>query len=139
MVSLADLMKKANESVPSASDRHLADKLDGHIQETEQVKETEQKITPEALPALDYLKTKISELQGLLEKAAPGYEGLLFHIHKNLAENPDVNFLLSEEEVGTVVLGLSKKKGIVLAEAAKKSGNRTPSGKKLSDLTADDL
>lgn len=89
------------------------------------------------LTSVEQVKQRISELHTALTSRLPGYEGLLQIIHRNLANDPDVVTLLSKEEVGTVVAALSQRKGIVLAKAA--GSGKTSSGKKLSQITTDDL
>jgi hypothetical protein len=68
----------------------------------------------------DLISNKIHNLQNLLQAAAPNYELLLREIHTNLAADADVVHLLSEEQIGVIVAGLSKKKGIVIAEVMTK-------------------
>lgn len=64
----------------------------------------------------DIIKQRIYDLQEKLQTAAPGYESLLHNIHQALAKDPDAVHLLTDEEVGTICAGLSKRTGIVIAE-----------------------
>lgn len=73
----------------------------------------------------EQVKQKIAELQQRLQTAAPGYESILHDIHKALAADEAVTLLLTDEEVGIICAGLSKKKNIVLAESGGKSSSST--------------
>lgn len=80
---------------------------------------------------------RIADLQVALQQRAPNYEYLLKVIHTNLKDDPELPHLLSPEQVGIIVAGLSQKKGIILAKAAGK--DKTASGKKLKDVSLGDL
>lgn len=69
------------------------------------------------LTSSDLIKQRIYDLQEKLQTAAPGYESILHTIHQALAKDPDTVHLLSDEEVGIICAGLSKRTGIVIAEA----------------------
>lgn len=88
------------------------------------------------LTDLEQISGKIAQLHEAMQKSAPGYESLLFHIHKVLSMNEDLSILLTEEQIGTICAGLAKRKNIVIATAITK-GNTNHSGKKLSQLNAD--
>lgn len=92
------------------------------------------KIIPTTLGPAEIIKQKISELQVALQAAAPNYETLLITIHKALQKDEDVVHLLTDEEIGVICAGLSKKKDIVIAEATVKKlkGSKTK-------ITADDI
>lgn len=95
---------------------------------------------PAPLSAIDQLANKIADLEKRLQTAAPGYEGLLHSIHTELQKDDALANLLSPEQVGVVVAGLSKRKGVVIANTDKLGkGNITAGGKKLKDLGVDDL
>jgi C4-type Zn-finger protein len=64
---------------------------------------------------------KIEDLKTALQEAIPGYEQILFTIHRNLASDPDVIHILSEEQIGVIVSGLSKKKAIHIVETKTKA------------------
>jgi hypothetical protein len=83
------------------------------------------------------IKGKIQELLDSLQKGTPQYEGLLYNIHVNLQKDPDVVHLLSPEEIGVIVAGLSKKTGVFITVTSSKT--KTSSGKKLKDLSLSDL
>lgn len=79
-----------------------------------------------ALTNSDLIKQRIYDLQEKLESAAPGYESLLHSIHQALAKDPETVHLLTDEEVGVICAGLSKRTGIVIAEA--KASKRVSKG-----------
>jgi hypothetical protein len=88
-------------------------------------------MSPTPLTAADQIIAKIADLQQQLQVNAPGYESLLHQIHVALHKDEELVHLLTPEQVGTIVAGLSKKKNVVISAAiAKKSTN-----KKLSTLT----
>lgn len=79
---------------------------------------------------------KLSLLQDNLEKSLPGYKDVLRSIHSQLRADPDMVHVLSEEQIGLIVAGLSKHKGVVIATAIAKSSN---GGKKAKSLDLGDL
>ena len=82
----------------------------------------------------EQIKGRILQLQEALQKQLPGYESLLHTIHANLAKDPETVHLLSEEEIGTICAGLSKRTGVfIAAESLKK---KAP---KAGKVTLDDL
>lgn len=92
------------------------------------------------LTNLEQTSQKISDLQAMLQQQAPGYENLLQQIHTILAKDPDLSHMLTDEQVGIVVSGLSKKTGIVIATPVNPSKKRTlANGKPLKDATLDDI
>ena len=80
---------------------------------------------------------KISDLDEKLRSNAPGYESLLHTIHRQLAADESLVHILDEEQVGTIVRGLTKRKNIVLAEPEKRG--RGAGGKSLKNIGLDDL
>lgn len=94
------------------------------------------KILPTAFTAFDLISNRISELQTALSSASPGYENHLIIIHKALQKDEECVHLLTEEQIGVIVAGLSKKKNIVINEAIVK---KTRSSKSASKLTVEDL
>lgn len=84
----------------------------------------------------EQIVSRISELQEALTKTTPGYERILQVIHTALSKDEALTHLLTEEQVGVIVSGLSRKKNVVIAAAAAKS---TSKNKQLSKLTAEDL
>lgn len=98
----------------------------------------QQEATP--LSNCDLIKGKIGELAKSLRESLPNYESLLHTIHVALHKDEECTILLSPEEVGVLCAGLSKKKNITIVESTTKStGKKTAGGKKLSDVTLDDL
>ena len=90
---------------------------------------------PTPLPAIEVISEKIATLKQQLETAAPGYESLLHQIHTVLIKDESLSHLLSEEQIGVIVSGLSKKKNIIIAEVEKKSKkNVTSTGKSLKEV-----
>lgn len=92
-------------------------------------------IVSQALTNGQQLKTQITELQEKLHKALPDYKELLQVIHTNLRKDEDLVHLLSPEDIGVIVAGLSKHKNIVIATATAKGSG----GKKSKSITVDDL
>lgn len=91
-----------------------------------------------SLPNASSLSSKIIELGEKLQSAAPGYESLLYTIHRILSQDEQLVHMLKEEEIGIIVAGLAKKKNIVIANVGAKA--KGTSGKKsLKSLTLDDL
>jgi len=93
-----------------------------------------------ALPgSLEFLQ-KLSELEEKLRAAAPGYETLLYTIHKQLSGDEQLVHMLSDEQIGVIVAALTKRKQIVLADIGKKVTSSTKvGGKRLKDFTLEDL
>lgn len=95
----------------------------------------------ETLNNIQQIQQRIYELRTALQTQAPGYESLLFHIHKQLAADEEMTHLLSEEEIGIIVAALSKKKDVIISVelAKKRAAGVTSSGKKVRDLSLEDL
>lgn len=89
------------------------------------------------LTGIEQVVSRIADLQTALQTAAPNYESLLHVIHVALSKDEELAHLLTEEQVGVICSGLAKKKNIVIAATTAKS--RSSSGKKLGDVTLDDL
>jgi hypothetical protein len=90
------------------------------------------------LTQAEQVRGRILELQEALQQNMPGYEGLLHTIHRNLAQDPDTVHLLSEEEIGIICLGLSKRTGVFIAQE-KEGKSGSGSGGKKGKATLDDL
>ena len=82
--------------------------------------------TTETVPLsnVDQLRDKILSLRERLTTASPGWESHLHSIHKQLAEDESLSHMLTDEEVGIIVAGLSKRKGVVIAEQTKRSTSK---------------
>lgn len=96
----------------------------------------------ESVPLTNLEQTvhRINELQTLLQAQAPSYENLLQQIHIILAKDPDMVHMLTNEQVGVIVSGLSRKTNIVLTTPANPTKKQTlAGGKKLKDATLDDI
>lgn len=82
----------------------------------------------------EQLQSSILELQEALISANPGMPTMLRTIHKNLAADPAIVTLLSEDEIAIIVSGLMKHTATVIATTTKKV-----SSKKLAGISLDDL
>lgn len=91
---------------------------------------------PAPLSNADQIIGKIVELQESLQQNLPNYQGLLHVIHSACIKDENLTHMLSEEQIGILIAGLCKHKGVVLAQEATKKGT---GGKKLKNLTLDDL
>lgn len=74
---------------------------------------------------------KIVELQEAIEQKVPSYKSILQTIHAQLKADPDLTHLLSDEEVGVIIAGLSQHKGIVINAATAKGIASGRAGKKV--------
>lgn len=79
----------------------------------------------------------IGNLQAMLKANSPLYEGMLQTIHKALVQDEAVTWLLTEEQVGVIMQALAKKKNVTITISTSK--NKSSSGKKLSEVTEDDI
>jgi hypothetical protein len=78
-------------------------------------------VMPTELSQAQLIKAEISKLQEALLKQMPEMPSILRTIHKQLKENPDCVTLLTEEEIGQIVLGLEKHTGaVIVADTVKK-------------------
>ena len=87
------------------------------------------------LPELTRISTLITEMQQQLQLQQPGYESLLHRIHRDLSAREDVVHLLTEDQIGAIFAGLSKKKNIIINEVKIKERAK----KSLKQTTADDI
>ena len=71
-----------------------------------------------SLSIADQIKGKIFDLQKSLQQNLPNYESLLHTIHVSLSKSPDTVHLLTDDEIGVICSGLSKKTQIVVATKA---------------------
>lgn len=67
------------------------------------------------------LVREMEELEAALEQNVPGFVTLLRDIHKKLAEDPLTVTLLSMEERGTIVKGMTRHANVTIATKAIKS------------------
>lgn len=70
------------------------------------------------------LVREMEELEAALEQNVPGFVTLLRDIHKKLAEDPLTVTLLSLEERGTIVKGMTRHANVTIATKAIKSTSR---------------
>lgn len=95
-------------------------------------------IQPTPLPQAAQILQKLEELKLALQTAAPTYESLLHQIHQALSKDDEMVHLLTEEQIGVLCAGLSKKKGIVIAASSAK-GKTVGGGRALKELTVADI
>jgi hypothetical protein len=82
----------------------------------------------------DQIKSRIADLQIALQERLPGYESLLHTIHRNLATDPETVHLLSDEEIGVICAGLSKRTGTFISAIEAKKTSKNLKGIKVDDL-----
>lgn len=70
--------------------------------------------------------SRLTSLQEKLQQQSPDYKTLLSTIHSNLRKDPDLVHILSNEQIGVIVAGLSKHTGITLVEATLKRSSKAP-------------
>lgn len=85
------------------------------------------------------IKSKIVELSNLLMQSHPRMPMLLRDIHTHIAKDPELAILLSEQEIGIIVSGLSEQTKTELISATVKSASSAAGKKKMSQLTLDDI
>ena len=98
--------------------------------------ETPLAVTSAPLDNADILSSRVDDLQKMLLNGSPMMDRTLFDIHSLLAKNEALTHLLSEEQIGVIVKGLSLKKNLVLAE---KNGKGSSGGKSLKNASLDDI
>ena len=79
---------------------------------------------------------RINALQKALAAGLPNYESILYQVHRQLAEDDSLVHILTEEQIGVIVSGLSRKKNVLLV---KQEIKKVSSNKKLGQTTVDDL
>lgn len=90
------------------------------------------------LDASSTLTGKIDELQEQLEKKLPGYKDVLRSIHSIIKNDPDLLHILTDEQIGVIVAGLSQHKGVVIVKAeARKAVAGT--GKRKGSVGVEDI
>lgn len=83
---------------------------------------------------LEQVQDRILELQTAIETAIPGYTTILRSLHTTLKNDPDIVTMLTAEEVGIIVSGLSKHKGIVIAKTLSAASKKKVAAMSLMDL-----
>lgn len=83
-------------------------------------------------PAAD-LVARIADLQKAMEEKLPGFKDQLRTIHKMLKDHDvaDLKHMLTDEQVGVIVRGLSQHTGVVIAESKVAKGGK---GKRLTSI-----
>lgn len=81
---------------------------------------------------------KLNSLQSALLTAHPEMPVLLQRIHRQLKEDPDLVTILTEEQIATIVNGISVVTNTKLAVDSKKV-EKTAKDKRLKNVTLDDL
>lgn len=81
------------------------------------------------------LNESIADLQDKLLSAHPEMPVLLRKIHQQLKKDPECVTLLSDEQIGVIVNGLSKQTATIIATSLAKGGK----GKAIKNLGVDDL
>lgn len=84
--------------------------------------------------SIEELRNKVLELEQALLDSNRGLPTLLRTIHNNLREDPSLVTLLSEEEIGKIVLGLMVQTQTTIATDVAKKGSKKASGLSLTDL-----
>ncbi len=81
------------------------------------------------------LQQQVAELEQAILSAHPTLPTLLQQIHRNLKADPEAVTLLSEEQIGVIVNGLSRQTQTAIATSI----STKKSGKASSKLTLDDF
>jgi len=97
--------------------------------------EAQRELQPAQLQAAQRLIDMVSTLQQRLQLTTPGYESILHQIHQTLAVDEALTHMLTEEQVGVIVSGLTRHKQVLLVEETTKKAGK----KALSKTTAEDL
>lgn len=84
----------------------------------------------------DQVRENIAKLQEALLTAHPTMPILLQQIHRQLKDDPALVTVISEEEIGVIVSGLSTHTGVLLQAAEKAKGSKKGS---LKNLGLDDI
>lgn len=84
---------------------------------------------------IEQIQENILNLQGMLEQQLPEFPVLLRDIHRQLKKDESLVTLLSEDEIASIVSGLSKQTSIVITTAATKKAK----GKSIKSMTLADL
>ncbi len=71
------------------------------------------------------IKLKLQELEQALEEQVPGFDKILFEVHKALVGDPNVVTIFNDEEIGLVVEALKQHTNITVSVTAPKSSRKT--------------
>lgn len=86
----------------------------------------------------DQFLDKISLLEEMLQQSLPSYKDMLKIIHTQLKQDEDLVHILTDEQIGTIIAGLQKHKGIVVTAANIKAAGTT-ARKKGASLSEEDI
>lgn len=84
----------------------------------------------------DKIKMRCAELEQKLALNDPTFRNILKEIHENIRKQPELIYVLKDEEIAVIVSGLSKHTGIEIAAVKVKE---KISKKAAANLTADDV
>lgn len=85
------------------------------------------------------IQERIAQLQQSMEAQFPDFPSLLKEVHSALKEYPDTVHFLSPAERAAVVQACFQQAAVSIQAANKKSGRSSATGKKLKDVTEDDI
>lgn len=95
---------------------------------------------PEMLTEQEQILQRMGELKQMLVANDPRMGLELTRIHKNLQESPELLHVLTDEQIATIVQTQSRVSQIaIVSTAAKKSPSKTSTGKRLKDVTLEDI
>ena len=97
--------------------------------------------TPQPLQSVDIIRSKIAAIDVSLVSKVPGQKAVLNEIHKAVHANEALVYLLTLEEIGKITSCLMDVAQMKIMEAKVKAASKgkTTSGKKLSELSLDDI
>lgn len=85
----------------------------------------------------DAIKMKVAELEQAILNQHPTMPTLLKQMHTALRQEPELLHMLSDEEIGVIVQGLSKQTNTVIVTAAAKGNSKAGKVAKSLNLAAD--
>lgn len=89
--------------------------------------------------AVPRIQQRIAQLEQAVKAAMPNAVELLKDVHNALREYPDSVHLISSAERAVVVQACAAQAAINIQLQNKKSGRSSTTGKKLKDVTEDDI
>ena len=113
----------AGEEVSTSSDT-VVDNPASELPEPTELATLSDPVTLQKASRTHPLVREMEELEAALEQNVPGFVTLLRDIHKKLAEDPLTVTLLSREEIGTIVKGMTRHANVTIATKAVKSSSR---------------
>lgn len=82
---------------------------------------------------IDQIQMKVGDLQKALNERQPGYVGLLKVIHENLAQQPELSYMLKDEEIAVIISGLERFNQVEITEPKMKKGISKKQGRLISE------